>query len=385
VTDSTTVNGGLRLRPMEPADLRGMQGMLPAGTGAFGAGGTAPSRTVVNRAVGCGAGGTAPSRAADDQAVGCEAGGPAATPAVAGRPERKHPVHLANVERFNQATILFVTVCTQDRRPVLACPSMHALLREAWSRAERWTVGRYMIMPDHVHLFCSPADRESENVKRWVAYWKGMVARAVEGHGPLAPPPGGPAATPAGTGLWQRDCWDTQLRDARPYGENMVLCSHEPGAKGTCGAAGGLAVSGGSGIPFVVKGTDIGRIRRGWHRALPNGGRSGRWMRCGRAGCHAGRDRVVAAGLLGHPTPGRPALRGEMVLCSHEPGAKGTCGAAGGLALSGGSGIPFVVKGTVIGRIRRGWHRALPNGGQSGRWTRYGRAGCHAGRLDTGE
>jgi putative transposase len=196
---------------MEPADPWGMQVVFSAdgtsGAGASGAGGTAPSH-------------------------GTGAGVPAATPAVAGRPERKHPVHLANVERFNQATILFVTVCTQDRRPVLACPPMHALLREAWSRAERWRVGRYMIMPDHVHLFCSPADRESENVKHWVAYWKGLVARALEGHGPLAPSPGGPAATPAGTGLWQRDCWDTQLRDARHYGEKWAYVAMNPVRKG---------------------------------------------------------------------------------------------------------------------------------------------------------
>lgn len=71
-------------------------------------------------------------------------------------PSRKHPAHLPAFEHHNRSVIQFVTVCTQDRRPLLANPAAHALLIAAWKSATWYHVGRYVIMPDHVHLFCAP-------------------------------------------------------------------------------------------------------------------------------------------------------------------------------------------------------------------------------------
>jgi putative transposase len=51
---------------------------------------------------------------------------------------------------------VFVTVCAKHRKPILANPEAHNALRDAWQRAENWLVGRYMIMPEHIHLFCAP-------------------------------------------------------------------------------------------------------------------------------------------------------------------------------------------------------------------------------------
>ena len=179
---------------------------------------------------GPGAGGTAPSRAI--------VGGTGATPS---RPSRRHPVHLPNIERHNHPVIVFLTVCTSDRQPVLATPAMHALLLRAWKSAVKWRVGHYLIMPDHVHLFCSPTVREAENVRDWAGYWKGLVARAVQGYGPLAGESGAVGAAPSQTGprssgpspmaddsLWQRDCWDTQLRDVNHYGEKWQYVAMNP-------------------------------------------------------------------------------------------------------------------------------------------------------------
>ena len=175
--------------------------------------------------------------------------GPGGTGATPSRPSRKHPAHLPNAERHNQPVIIFLTVCTRDRRPVLATPALHALLVRAWQSARQWRVGNYLIMPDHVHLFCSPAMREAENVRDWAAYWKGLVARAVQGCGPLAmsigaggtaPSPsdagtGGPGATPAAAAiatLWQRDCGDTQLRDVNHYAEKWLYLTMNPVRQG---------------------------------------------------------------------------------------------------------------------------------------------------------
>ena len=131
---------------------------------------------------------------------------------MTGVPQRRHPIHLPNLERHNQAVILFVTVCTKERRPLLNNDRMHDLLCRSWAAAEHWVVGRYMIMPDHIHLFCSPRDRASEGVKRWAGYWKRHVS----------------CETPDLQPLWLRDCWDTQLRDAAHYGEKWCYVAMNP-------------------------------------------------------------------------------------------------------------------------------------------------------------
>jgi len=33
-----------------------------------------------------------------------------------------------------------------------------AVILDAWQLAKSWSVGRYIVMPDHLHLFCVPAD-----------------------------------------------------------------------------------------------------------------------------------------------------------------------------------------------------------------------------------
>lgn len=160
-------------------------------------------------------------------------------------PERKHPIHLPNVQRHNEPVIVFLTVCTHERRAILANEAMETLLVNAWGRAVQWRVGRYLLMPDHVHLFCSPAVPDAENVKDWAAYWKGLVSRGMQGHGPLAPGPrgSGPSRDELASGrggtrpsrddvtagvLWQRDVWDTQLRDAGHYHEKWEYVRLNP-------------------------------------------------------------------------------------------------------------------------------------------------------------
>jgi REP element-mobilizing transposase RayT len=181
--------------------------------------------------------------------------------------ERKHPAHWPAVERHNEPVIIFVTVCTKNREPVLANEFMHHRLIAAWKSSKQWMAGRYLIMPDHIHLFCAPAVYEAENVTQWVAYWKRLVSghysggtapaseEAREAAGPpnlpvleelaaLRPVPfpssGGtlasasPAREAAGPPqgrcppLWQKDCWDTQLRRAESYSEKWEYVRQNP-------------------------------------------------------------------------------------------------------------------------------------------------------------
>ena len=60
---------------------------------------------------------------------------------------RKYPVHgVFNLP--NQPTIVSVTVCTKNRKRWLANELVHKLLVDVWVKADRWLVGRYVIMPD---------------------------------------------------------------------------------------------------------------------------------------------------------------------------------------------------------------------------------------------
>ncbi len=165
-------------------------------------------------------------------------------------PERMHPAHLQNIDRHNTAIILFVTVCASCRvTNTFANEIMHAIIREAWTEASAYRVGAYVVMPDHIHLFCSPATPEAENVAKWVGYWKRLVtikakARAFMG-GASAPMPAadGEAAVPPVPEkravvpplpllLFQRDCWDRQLRSGESYHEKWEYVRNNPLRKG---------------------------------------------------------------------------------------------------------------------------------------------------------
>lgn len=115
---------------------------------------------------------------------------------------RSHPVHLPTRQQHNRSIIVHVVVCTKNRQPLLTNPLAHELLRRAWSQARTWMVGRYVIMPDHIHVFCAPAQTDVP-LGRWIRYWKTLVTKNWP-HPHQRP-------------LWQRDFWDRQLRTTESY------------------------------------------------------------------------------------------------------------------------------------------------------------------------
>jgi putative transposase len=116
---------------------------------------------------------------------------------------RKHPTHQPVHEAFNAPIIIFLTVITKDRKPVLADTDAHMSVLHAWRAAKTWLVGRYVIMPDHVHLFCAPATLLPEPLIKWASYWKSEAARKWSRRDE--------------TPIWQRHFWDTQLRRGENY------------------------------------------------------------------------------------------------------------------------------------------------------------------------
>ena len=130
------------------------------------------------------------------------------------RKDRKRPVHLPTHERFNTANIVFVTLCTKDRKRILARDETHQLFRETWTLHTDWLVGRYVVMPDHVHFFCAPGVSPRVPLDRWIKRWKSHTARFWPDS--------------ADAPVWQRHFWDRQLRRGESYAEKWSYVVNNP-------------------------------------------------------------------------------------------------------------------------------------------------------------
>ena len=139
-------------------------------------------------------------------------------PKTAALPTRKTPAHLPVKVIPGRAVIVYVTVCTDKRKAILGRPEAHRVLVDALNQAHLWLTGRYMVMPDHVHLFCSPRSQKAPPVKKWVQYWKALASR------------GWP--WPQEQPIWERSCWDRQVRSAEDYAERMEYIRLNPVRKG---------------------------------------------------------------------------------------------------------------------------------------------------------
>ncbi len=139
-------------------------------------------------------------------------------------PVRKHPSRNSILTTCdNRAIILFVTVVTNKRQCVLADGRVQSVILDVWRRTRGWIVGRYVIMPDHIHFFCAPTEYPPSDFHVWMACWKRMVSNRF----PC------PHALP----LWQRDCWDTQLRYGESYAGKWEYVRANPMRKGLAESA----------------------------------------------------------------------------------------------------------------------------------------------------
>jgi putative transposase len=89
--------------------------------------------------------------------------------------ERKKPAAGMNVPAEGCAVAL-VTVCTKDRSAWLACEDVHAILADTWKHAVAWRTGKYVLMPDHLHLFAAFAGSDI-SLDAWVKYWKSIFSK----------------------------------------------------------------------------------------------------------------------------------------------------------------------------------------------------------------
>ena len=124
--------------------------------------------------------------------------------------QRKHPAKGVFIF-LNQATIVFVTVCSQRREKNLAHVAVHDALLQAWRKADRWMIGAYMIMPDHIHFFCSPTDINGA-IEPWITFWKREFRRQFGNDAPR----------------FQTDSFHHRLRGEESYAEKWEYVRANP-------------------------------------------------------------------------------------------------------------------------------------------------------------
>jgi REP element-mobilizing transposase RayT len=125
-------------------------------------------------------------------------------------PQRHRPAQGVRVES-GKPTIVYVTVCTKDRERWLATAEVHDLLVGAWKGATAWLVGRYVVMPDHIHLFAAPGQPELP-LENWIRYWKSQFSKAHKDP----------------ERAWQPLQWDRRLRSSDSYEEKWEYVRNNP-------------------------------------------------------------------------------------------------------------------------------------------------------------
>jgi REP element-mobilizing transposase RayT len=116
---------------------------------------------------------------------------------------------LAHLPSFRDNPVVFFTVCTFQRRKILASAQCEQILRDIWQRSaehDGWWVGSYVLMPDPMHFFARPAANARPKAE-WVGMWKSVSSRKIS------------AALAVGPPIWQCDYFDRYLRSSESYSE----------------------------------------------------------------------------------------------------------------------------------------------------------------------
>lgn len=134
-------------------------------------------------------------------------------------PDSARMAHLQRLDQFwTESPIVFVTTTTLNRKRILTTDAFHILCCQVWAETQKnqgWLVGRYVIMPDHVHFFCAPATN-AKSLSVFVGKWKEWTAK--NAHSQLQfPKP-----------LWQPEFFDHVLRAEESYEEKWNYVRSNP-------------------------------------------------------------------------------------------------------------------------------------------------------------
>ena len=117
---------------------------------------------------------------------------------------------------YTGCPVYFLTACVKDRRASLANPQVHeAFIRFAQEASKRKVlVGRYVLMPDHVHLFAAFFPT-APRLSGWIKALKGCLSEGLRN---------GQAEGP----YWQKGFFDHVLRSEESYRQKWLYMRENP-------------------------------------------------------------------------------------------------------------------------------------------------------------
>jgi len=101
---------------------------------------------------------------------------------------------------------------------VLASKGTVAILTDEWRNAHDrhgWVIGRYVIMPDHVHFFCR-AELAAKPLPIFIQRWKEWSSKR------MAP------ELKASGSVWQEEFFDHVLRSSESYSQKWDYVKENP-------------------------------------------------------------------------------------------------------------------------------------------------------------
>lgn len=130
----------------------------------------------------------------------------------------RHLKRLSNV--WVPDAVYFITTCTHERRRILASNAAVDVVVDEWRAASSrhgWHIGRYVIMPDHVHFFCAEQPGGAvRQLSQFMNAWKTWTARRLS------------RVTSIDLPFWQRSFFDHVLRRDESYAEKWLYVRDNP-------------------------------------------------------------------------------------------------------------------------------------------------------------
>jgi putative transposase len=109
-----------------------------------------------------------------------------------------------------------VTACTNRRRKILAHAAIHETFIEFARQGPEFGawLGRYVLMPDHLHLFVA-LDGDKATLPKWMKSLKNSLSKTLRAGNLLSP-------------HWQKAFFDHVLRSSESYSNKWMYVSENP-------------------------------------------------------------------------------------------------------------------------------------------------------------
>ena len=117
---------------------------------------------------------------------------------------------------FTDSPIYFLTLVAHERKWIFANTHVHAVFIAFAERATDYgaAVGRYVLMPEHIHLFAGFAP-DSIDLSKWVKSLKNTLSKSLKSFGYTAP-------------HWQKGFFDHVIRSDESYDQKWNYVRNNP-------------------------------------------------------------------------------------------------------------------------------------------------------------